>query len=257
MRGYWGWLSRAAHDSIFFLVVNIVLLNVVFGIIIDTFGELRAAKAQRQHFDSNVCFICAISRADFERAGIRFELHTRQTHCTEGYLQFMIHVWSKSRHDYTGVEQYVQRCLAAERSPGSSGRDQLLWFPIHKSRDLESLQRGEHADQAPAPAPRLPTAGAHLLRSRAPPAPPPPLTALPSARGVSSAEVLCRARTDLRRALYALYRTGKSCSMGSGGWRSASSSWRARSAGSRSSSPGCTARTRDASEGGGLPLMEP
>ena len=32
---------------LYFIIIDVIFLNIVFGIIIDTFGELRAKKAER------------------------------------------------------------------------------------------------------------------------------------------------------------------------------------------------------------------
>lgn len=53
---------RFFFDITFFLLVITILLNVIFGIIIDTFAQLRE-KADNIKFDrQNICFICGLSR---------------------------------------------------------------------------------------------------------------------------------------------------------------------------------------------------
>jgi inositol 1,4,5-triphosphate receptor type 3 len=47
----------------------VVLLNVVFGIIIDTFAELRESSASREVSMKKFCFVCNISSETFDRAG--------------------------------------------------------------------------------------------------------------------------------------------------------------------------------------------
>ena len=41
------WSTRLWIDFLYFLLVLIVLLNVIFGIIIDTFSDLRSQKMER------------------------------------------------------------------------------------------------------------------------------------------------------------------------------------------------------------------
>jgi hypothetical protein len=64
----------------FFVVVLIILLNVVFGIIIDTFSELRGVKAAKKAHMENVCFICGIDRVHFETKGEGFDRHIHTDH---------------------------------------------------------------------------------------------------------------------------------------------------------------------------------
>ena len=46
----------------YFFGVMIVLLNIIFGITIDTFGALREAKNERIEDTENICFICGIEK---------------------------------------------------------------------------------------------------------------------------------------------------------------------------------------------------
>ena len=43
MRDLDNWTTRYYYDLLFFLSVNILLVNIVFGIIIDSFADRRAA----------------------------------------------------------------------------------------------------------------------------------------------------------------------------------------------------------------------
>ena len=45
-------------DFSFFVLINIVLLNIIFGIIIDTFGELRDQRNELEDEILNKCYIC-------------------------------------------------------------------------------------------------------------------------------------------------------------------------------------------------------
>ena len=43
---------------LFFFIVIIIVLNLIFGVIIDTFADLRAEKQQKEDILKNSCFIC-------------------------------------------------------------------------------------------------------------------------------------------------------------------------------------------------------
>lgn len=53
---------RVIFDLSFFLIVIIMFLNIIFGIIIDTFAELREKKRFIDDDMKNTCFICNIDR---------------------------------------------------------------------------------------------------------------------------------------------------------------------------------------------------
>jgi hypothetical protein len=46
---YWG---RVFYDLSFFILVNFVSLNIIFGIIIDTFSQLRNKETERGKFSN-------------------------------------------------------------------------------------------------------------------------------------------------------------------------------------------------------------
>ena len=49
---------KLAHDASFHILVKVILLNILFGIIIDTFAKMRETKKNLQMDTENVCFIC-------------------------------------------------------------------------------------------------------------------------------------------------------------------------------------------------------
>jgi len=60
----------------YIVIVVIVMLNIVFGIVIDTFGELYEINNTLKSDIENTCFICGLSRDSLEKQGISFDQHT-------------------------------------------------------------------------------------------------------------------------------------------------------------------------------------
>ena len=60
------YVARTIFDLAFFIVVLVILLNVIFGIIIDQFGELRDAEVMKNDARTGGCFICGIKAGIFE-----------------------------------------------------------------------------------------------------------------------------------------------------------------------------------------------
>lgn len=52
--------SRIVYSLSFFFVIIVILLNIIFGIIIDTFGELREKQEVRNKEMNDKCFICTL-----------------------------------------------------------------------------------------------------------------------------------------------------------------------------------------------------
>lgn len=51
--------ARVIYDLLFFFIVIIIVLNLIFGVIIDTFADLRSEKQQKETDLKNTCFICS------------------------------------------------------------------------------------------------------------------------------------------------------------------------------------------------------
>lgn len=51
-------VGRVVYDLLFFFVVIIIVLNLIFGVIIDTFADLRSEKQNKEEVLKNTCFIC-------------------------------------------------------------------------------------------------------------------------------------------------------------------------------------------------------
>ena len=52
------YMFRVVYDLLFFFIVIIITLNLIFGVIIDTFGDLRQEKQEKDYTLRNTCFIC-------------------------------------------------------------------------------------------------------------------------------------------------------------------------------------------------------
>lgn len=50
--------ARVIYDLLFYFVVIVIVLNLIFGVIIDTFADLRTEKQHREETLRNTCFIC-------------------------------------------------------------------------------------------------------------------------------------------------------------------------------------------------------
>mmetsp|Transcript_10430 Transcript_10430/g.8960 ORF Transcript_10430/g.8960 Transcript_10430/m.8960 type:complete len:103 (+) Transcript_10430:1928-2236(+) len=73
------YIARWIYDLSYFFIVITILLNLIFGMIIDAFGELRDQKIQDEEDHANVCFICGIERSEFERHG-NYDDHVEREH---------------------------------------------------------------------------------------------------------------------------------------------------------------------------------
>ena len=99
---------RHLFDLLFFIIVIIVLLNIIFGIIIDTFGELRDKRKKIEEDVNNVCIICGREKYEFELRGSGWNEHIHLEHNLFAYLAFIIYIRRKPFSECDGLEKYVK-----------------------------------------------------------------------------------------------------------------------------------------------------
>ena len=59
---------RTVFDLLFFIVVLVLLLNIIFGIVLDTFATMREEANERQALVDGQCFICGNTKVEFDDA---------------------------------------------------------------------------------------------------------------------------------------------------------------------------------------------
>ncbi|KAJ3091045.1 hypothetical protein HK102_001865 [Quaeritorhiza haematococci] len=130
--------ARIALDLSFFLVVVIFILNVIFGIIFDTFGLLREERRAIHDDLRTSCFICSIHASEFQRSGKGFDHHVKHEHNIWHYLFFIVHLNTKDVTEYTSHESYVADKLA---------KNDMSFFPVNRALALNRRESEEDQDE--------------------------------------------------------------------------------------------------------------
>lgn len=120
---YW---ARMAFDLLYYVIMIIILLNIIFGIIIDTFAQLRDERSQMAHDLSNTCFVCGSSRSEIELKGKGWSYHFMCEHSPFSYLAFFVFLQETNIVDCSGVEKYVKEKLTAKDSSFMPTTSKLL-----------------------------------------------------------------------------------------------------------------------------------
>uniref|UniRef100_A0A8C4LYG6 Inositol 1,4,5-trisphosphate receptor n=1 Tax=Equus asinus asinus TaxID=83772 RepID=A0A8C4LYG6_EQUAS len=103
--------ARVIYDLLFFFMVIIIVLNLIFGVIIDTFADLRSEKQKKEEILKTTCFICGLERDKFDNKTVTFEEHIKEEHNMWHYLCFIVLVKVKDSTEYTGPESYVAEMI--------------------------------------------------------------------------------------------------------------------------------------------------
>ncbi|XP_021948195.1 inositol 1,4,5-trisphosphate receptor [Folsomia candida] len=124
--------ARVIYDLLFYFVVIVIVLNLIFGVIIDTFADLRTEKQHREETLRNTCFICGLNRSNFDNKAVTFEHHIKREHNMWNYLYFMVLLKTKDPTEFTGSECYVSKALKERK---------LGWFPRLRTSSLNYNRR--------------------------------------------------------------------------------------------------------------------
>ncbi|XP_077049524.1 inositol 1,4,5-trisphosphate-gated calcium channel ITPR2 isoform X2 [Siphateles boraxobius] len=123
--------ARVVFDLLFFFIVIIIVLNLIFGVIIDTFADLRSEKQRKEEILKTTCFICGLERDKFDNKTVSFEEHIKSEHSMWHYLYFLVLVKVKDPTEYTGPESYVAQMIKEKN---------LDWFPRMRAMSLVSSE---------------------------------------------------------------------------------------------------------------------
>ncbi|OWZ14938.1 Ryanodine-inositol 1,4,5-triphosphate receptor Ca2 channel protein [Phytophthora megakarya] len=120
--------GRLAFDVLFNIILVVLLLNLVFGVIIDMFASLRAEDEEKILDMRDRCFICSIDAYTFDRATKRgFHDHISRDHNMWHYLYLFVHIRKKTITEYNGLELFLAMRMA---------KKDMSFFPTHHALSL-------------------------------------------------------------------------------------------------------------------------
>jgi len=133
VRGVWDKerTSRFIFDNLANIILVIIMLNIVSGIIIDTFGLLREIQEEKTADKEGRCFICGLSKEIFDRqadSSYSFTVHTKKEHYMWNYVFFIAYLRDKDSTEYTGIESFVDEKIK---------NIDFSWFPFNRAFALK------------------------------------------------------------------------------------------------------------------------
>jgi len=117
-------------DFAYFVWVVLILVAIVTGVIIDTFGELRDADNENRERLHNECFVCGLEKDDLKSKDTAggskgFFDHVEEEHNIYAYMGYFMHLNEKYKlgKEMSSLQQYVHKCVF-------SGNRCVDFFPI-------------------------------------------------------------------------------------------------------------------------------
>ena len=125
-------ISRYFFDDIYMIIIPILMANIIYGLILDTFSILNKNEDESRADRENKCFICGKTRSDIERLTSKpFKYHTENEHCEWNYIFFMAYLEYKEKTEYSGIESYIQDHI---------GRKEVDWIPQQQGLSFSDEQ---------------------------------------------------------------------------------------------------------------------
>ena len=136
----WKYFLDALYDLSFFILIITLLLNMIFGMIIDAFGDLRDENSANNDDKLNICFICGLERPKYEKIS-NFNRHISEEHNMWHYIAYIVYLQKKHEThciDMTGTESYVIE---------SYDKEDHSWIPVGRSLTFERKSTRENVEE--------------------------------------------------------------------------------------------------------------
>ena len=123
--GFWG---EFIYSWIFYFIVILIILNIINGIIVDKFQDLREQNNLIYIEKTNVCFICSLHQSNFEIKGIDFVYHLQHEHCLENNFNYLCKITRTDEHDLNSIDFMIFNSVKENKTE---------FFPIKKAMSLQ------------------------------------------------------------------------------------------------------------------------
>jgi len=136
-RGLYLW-SRFFFDDLAKIIPVLLIINMVAGIIIDKFGDLKEILQFKMEDMTQFCYICGIDREKLDKSSSSkqyFDTHIKRDHYMWNYVFYKAYLESKESTEYNGNESYIWSKIQSA---------DLGWFPINRTLAVKDEQTEEN-----------------------------------------------------------------------------------------------------------------
>ena len=111
-----GYFSEFTIEWIFYFTIILVMLNIINGIIVDTFQEQREEQNERNDAQLNKCYICNVERQVVEKEGDNFKYHNEVKHSYINYFQYLLSIRKNNAQDLNSLDFSISDKIEKERT---------------------------------------------------------------------------------------------------------------------------------------------
>ena len=106
-----------------------ILFDIVTGIVVDTFAQLREETDRKIAYHKSTAFISGLTRAEYEEFGLDFDQLREQDQLHWNYVYFICYLRLKNETEYNGVESMIQQQI---------DRQDISWLPKKKTCAMQA-----------------------------------------------------------------------------------------------------------------------
>ena len=115
-----------------FFIFNI--LYTVFGIIFETFSELRNKEQAIEKDKKEICFICGMDKESCKKKGKKLDEHLEHVHNIWTYVEYIMGLRFVDLQETNAINSYVIESIE---------KKELLWFPYDETKKYDEENREE------------------------------------------------------------------------------------------------------------------
>ncbi|EGR27785.1 MIR domain protein, partial [Ichthyophthirius multifiliis] len=127
------YFARFAFDNMLNIILVLIVINMVGGIIIDKFKELKDKLDEKNYDENKFCFICGLDRQTLDKGGDQggFFYHIKVEHKMWNYIFYKAYLKFKQVTEYNGDESYIWSKIE---------KYDISWIPKKRTKKIKDQQ---------------------------------------------------------------------------------------------------------------------
>jgi len=118
--------EKIIFEILYYIIINLILINIFFGVIVDSFNDMRDKTTKSTEDRENRCFICNLDRFNSKKGD--FEDHRKNEHYLFDYVYVYLFLSNKNPQEFSAVETYVWSQINQHRTD---------WYPEAEDEPIE------------------------------------------------------------------------------------------------------------------------
>lgn len=113
----------------FFIINTLLVLNMINGIVINAFTDIREQNEELLTEATKKCFLCSVSEDTFQKKNLSLAKHIKDVHKLKAYINYLIGILMTPDKDLDDFGEYLKKQMINK---------ELKIFPIGRCMNLEN-----------------------------------------------------------------------------------------------------------------------